>query len=220
MGSGRVGMRRGWQNCGMGMVNQEGPDKIMHHEHFFHAALVYLAAAVISVPLAKRVGLGSVPGYLLAGMAIGPFGMGLLGEDTAEVMGFAEFGVVMMLFLVGLELEPKLLWRLRGPIFGLGGMQVVVTAVLVGVVAMMMGLRWQGGVAAGLTLAMSSTAIVLQTLGEKGEMNGVAGRQAFAVLLFQDLAVIPVLALLPLLGEPGRMRGLGCWRGCRCGRAG
>lgn len=185
----------------------------MHHEKFFYAALVYLAAAVISVPLAKRMGLGSVPGYLLAGMAIGPFGMGLLGEDTAEVMGFAEFGVVMMLFLVGLELEPKLLWRLRGPIFGLGGMQVVVTTVLVGGVAMMMGLSWQGGVAAGLTLAMSSTAIVLQTLGEKGEMNGVAGRQAFAVLLFQDLAVIPVLALLPLLGEPGVEAGSGMLAG-------
>ena len=172
----------------------------MHHAGFFHAAFVYLAAAVLSVPLAKRLGLGSVLGYLLAGVAIGPFCLKLLGSDTGEVMGFAEFGVVMMLFLVGLELEPRLLWRMRAPIFGLGGLQVVLTAAVLGGGALAMGLTWQAALTVGLTLAMSSTAIVLQSLHERHQMNTPAGRHGFAVLLFQDLAVIPVLALLPLLG--------------------
>lgn len=171
----------------------------MHAEGFFAQAFVYLLAAVVAVPVAKRLGLGSVLGYLLAGVAIGPFGLGLVGEEGQDVMHFAEFGVVMMLFLVGLELEPSLLWRLRAPILGLGGLQVTVTAVAIGAVATAFGLSWQAGLAIGLTLAMSSTAIVLQTLNEKGLMRSSAGQNSFSVLLFQDLAVIPILAVFPLL---------------------
>ncbi len=166
---------------------------------FFFQAFIYLMAAVISVPIAKRLGLGSVLGYLLAGVIIGPFGLRLVGQEGEDVMHFAEFGVVMMLFLVGLELQPSLLWRLRVPILGLGGLQVVVTAAAVGAIALLFGLSWQMSLATGLILAMSSTAIVLQTLNEKGVMKSEAGQSSFSVLLFQDIAVIPILALLPLL---------------------
>jgi len=172
-------------------------------EGFFFQAFVYLAAAVVSVPLAKRAGLGSVLGYLIAGVVIGPFAMGLVGEEGSDVMHFAEFGVVMMLFLVGLELEPDRLWRLRGALLGLGGLQVTGTAALALLAALATGLTWQQGLAVGLTLAMSSTAIVLQTLDERGLMKTPAGESAFAVLLFQDLAVIPILAVFPLLAPHG-----------------
>lgn len=166
---------------------------------FFRDALVYLSAAVVSVPLAKRLGLGSVLGYLLAGVAIGPAVMGLLGDESHDVMHFAEFGVVMMLFLIGLELRPSLLWRLRGPIFGLGGAQVMVTAAVVAVVLVGFVQHWQQALAVGFIVAMSSTAIALQTLKEKGLSHSHGGKRAFAVLLFQDIAVIPMLALFPLL---------------------
>lgn len=171
----------------------------MSGDGFFFQAFVYLAAAVVAVPIAKRLGLGSVLGYLVAGVIVGPFGLGLVGEEGQDVMHFAEFGVVMMLFLVGLELEPAMLWRLRAPIAGLGGLQVAVTGAVVGTVALVAGQPWQAAVAIGLTLAMSSTAIVLQTLEEKGLMKTAAGQSSFAVLLFQDIAVIPMLALFPLL---------------------
>ena len=171
----------------------------MHGEGFFFQAFVYLAAAVISVPLAKRLGLGSVLGYLLAGVVIGPFGLHLIGEEGQDVLHFAEFGVVMMLFLIGLELEPDLLWRLRVPILGLGGLQVVLSAAAIAGLGAAFGLAWREAVAVGLILALSSTAIVLQTLAEKGLMKTDAGQNAFSVLLFQDLAVIPMLALLPFL---------------------
>lgn len=171
----------------------------MAGEGFFYQAFVYLTAAVVSVPIAKRLGLGSVLGYLIAGIVIGPFALGLIGEEGQDVMHFAEFGVVMMLFLVGLELEPSLLWRLRGPILGLGGLQVGVTAFVVAGVALALGLAWQEALAVGMVLALSSTAIVLQTLNEKGLMKSAAGQSSFAVLLFQDIAVIPMLAIFPLL---------------------
>jgi len=171
----------------------------MHGEGFFYQAFVYLAAAVVAVPLAKRLGLGSVLGYLLAGVAIGPFGLELVGREGQDVMHFAEFGVVMMLFVVGLELEPALLWRLRTPILGLGGLQVVVTALVIAGLSLLLGLKWQEGLAVGMILALSSTAIALQTLNEKGLLKTVAGQSSFAVLLFQDIAVIPMLALFPLL---------------------
>lgn len=174
----------------------------MSNEGFFFQAFIYLLAAVISVPIAKRLGLGSVLGYLLAGVAIGPFGLRLVGEEGQDVLHFAEFGVVMMLFLVGLELQPTRLWRMRGPILGLGGLQVVVTAGLLAAAMMLMGHPWRVAVAVGLVLALSSTAIVLQTLAEKGLMKTEAGQSTFAVLLFQDMAVIPMLALLPLLAAP------------------
>jgi len=173
----------------------------MYGQGFFFQAFVYLGAAVVAVPLAKRLGLGSVLGYLIAGMVIGPFGFGLIGEEGQDVMHFAEFGVVMMLFVIGLELQPALLWRMRGPILGMGGLQVLLTTSLIGSIAMLAGLSWKASIAVGLILALSSTAIVLQTLAEKNLMNTNGGQSAFAVLLFQDISVIPMLAVLPLLAS-------------------
>jgi monovalent cation:proton antiporter-2 (CPA2) family protein len=162
-------------------------------------AFIYLAVAVLFVPIAKRLGLGSVLGYLLAGVAIGPFGLHLVGEHGEHVKDFAEFGVVMMLFLVGLELKPSLLWELRRPIFGMGGLQVVGSTVVLAGLAMAAGVSWKVSLAIGMTLAMSSTAIVLQSLGEKGLLKTAGGQASFSVLLFQDLSVIPILAAFPLL---------------------
>jgi len=179
----------------------------MHGEGFFFQAFVYLAAAVVSVPLAKRLGMGSVLGYLLAGVVIGPFGLGLVGEEGQDVMQFAEFGVVMMLFLIGLELRPQLVWKLRVPILGMGGLQVTLTALVVAACALAVGLDWRASMAIGLILALSSTAIVLQTLNEKGLMPTAGGQASFSVLLFQDLAVIPILAILPLLAVGGGSHG-------------
>ncbi len=181
----------------------------MHGEDFFVQAFVYLTAAVVSVPIAKRLGLGSVLGYLVAGAAIGPYFLGLVGEEGQDVMHFAEFGVVMMLFLVGLELQPSLLWRLRGPILGTGGAQVGCTTVAFGGIAFAFGLTWQMALAVGLILALSSTAIVLQSLNEKGLMKTQAGESSFAVLLFQDIAVIPMLAIMPALAVTSGAAGLG-----------
>ena len=162
-------------------------------------ALIYLAAAIVAVPIAKRVGLGSVLGYLIAGILIGPYALAMVGDQT-DVMHFAEFGVVMMLFLVGLELQPSRLWTLRHSILGLGGLQVVLTAaVIFASCYWLFAMHWQTALAIGLMLALSSTAIVLQSLEEKGWLKQEAGQNAFSVLLFQDIAIIPILALLPLL---------------------
>lgn len=171
----------------------------MNEQSFYFTAMVYLAAAVICVPLSKKIGLGSVLGYLLAGIIIGPAFLGLAGDDQQDLMHIAEFGVVMMLFVVGLELEPDLLWKLRSSILGMGGLQVLLSSIVLGAAAVMCGLVWQAALAVGLILSMSSTAIVIQTLNEKGLMKSAAGRSAFSVLLFQDIAVIPMLAVLPLL---------------------
>ncbi|HMJ05013.1 MAG TPA: cation:proton antiporter, partial [Chthoniobacterales bacterium] len=190
----------------------------------FFYVFIYLAAAVISVPLAKRLGLGSVLGYLLAGVVIGPFCLRLVGTEGGNVMHFAEFGVVMMLFVIGLELRPALLWQMRAPILGLGGAQVVATTALVALAATLLGFRWETGIAVGVILAMSSTAIVLQLLNEKGQMKMAGGRASFSVLLFQDIAVIPILALLPLLatlpraaraadGDRAGLSALPAWQG-------
>jgi monovalent cation:proton antiporter-2 (CPA2) family protein len=165
-------------------------------------ALVYLAAGVVSVPIAKRLGLGSVLGYLIAGVLVGPFLLNLVGEP-GEVQRFAEFGVVILLFLIGLEVRPALLWQMRTTIFGLGAVQLLGTAALVAGASMAFGLDWRVGAAIGLILAMSSTAIVLQSLEEKGLRQGPVGEASFGVLLFQDLAVIPLFALLPLLAPAG-----------------
>ena len=162
---------------------------------------IYLAAAVIAVPIAARLGLGSVLGYLAAGIIIGPL-LGLVGQEAQELQHFAELGVVMMLFLIGLELEPKALWAMRNKLMGLGGMQIGVTTLAVMVVAMTFGQIWSVSLAIGLIFALSSTAIVLQTLSEKGLMRTGGGRSAFSVLLTQDIAVIPMLAFLPLLALP------------------
>ena len=171
----------------------------MHNQDFFFQALIYLLAAVISVPLAKKLGLGSVLGYLLAGTIIGPFVLGLVGNEAGNVMHFAEFGVVLMLFVIGLELQPSLLWKMRRSIFGLGGLQVLFTSLAIAAVAILFRFKLNQAVAIGLMLALSSTAIVLQTLTEKGMLRNVAGRSAFSVLLFQDISVVPILALIPVL---------------------
>src|SRR6185295_1457854 len=167
-------------------------------EELLTGAFVYLAAAVVAAPLFARLGLGSVLGYLAAGMVLGPSVLGLTGE-VSEVMHVAEFGIIVMLFLVGLELQPAKMWELHKPIFGLGILQVVLSAAAIGGVALLLGVRWQDSLVAGLALAMSSTAIVLQSLNERGLMKTAAGRSTFAVLLFQDISVIPMFALLPLL---------------------
>jgi monovalent cation:proton antiporter-2 (CPA2) family protein len=168
-------------------------------DSFLLDTFVYLMAAVIAVPLAMRFGLGSVLGYLLAGALIGPHVLNLVGDRAHHVMHFAEFGVVMMLFLVGLELQPSRLWEMRVQLFGLGGLQVFGTAAVVALIGAAAGLGFRLPFATGLILAMSSTAIVLSTLQERGLLKTNAGQASFAVLLFQDIAVIPILALLPLL---------------------
>ncbi len=192
----------------------------MHTDSLLIQALVYLSAGVISVPIAKRLGLGSVLGYLIAGALVGPYLLNLVGE-AGDVMRFAEFGVVILLFLIGLEVRPALLWEMRTSIFGLGIAQLLVSAAAIGAVVLLLGLDWRVALAVGLILALSSTAIVLQNLEEKGLRQGPIGQAAFGVLLFQDLAVIPLFALLPLLavgvpavtdvGHAGLLGGLPAW---------
>ena len=168
---------------------------------FLFQATVYLGAAVIAVPLAARLGLGSVLGYLLAGIIIGPL-TGLVGSETKDLQHFAEFGVVMMLFLIGLEMEPRALWNMRHRLLGLGGLQILITMAAVFAGSMILGFDISTSIAIGMIFALSSTAIVLQTLSEKGLVRTSGGRATFSVLLAQDIAVIPMLALLPLLAMP------------------
>ncbi len=167
-------------------------------ETFLYTALIYLGAAVIAVPISVRLGLGSVLGYLAAGVIIGPV-LGLAGSEAEALQHVAEFGVVMMLFLIGLELSPRALWDMRHRLIGLGGLQIVLTTLAIMTIALLAGHPWNVSLAVGLTLALSSTAIVLQTLSEKGLMRTGGGRATFSVLLTQDIAVIPILAFLPLL---------------------
>ena len=159
---------------------------------------IFLFAGVVAVPIATHFKLGSVLGYLLAGIAISPL-LTLFNVDVISLQHIAEFGVVMMLFLVGLELEPRMLWQMRMRLLGLGGLQVLLSALAVMGIAMALGQPWSVALAIGLVLSLSSTAIVLQTLNEKGLLQSDGGKGAFSVLLFQDIAVIPMLALLPLL---------------------
>ena len=171
-------------------------------------SLIYLSAAVIAVPLSKAVGLGAIIGYLAAGIAIGPWGAGLV-NNVEDILHFAEFGVVLMLFLVGLELEPRRLWSLRRSIFGWGALQVLGCTALLMLVAMACGVGWRLSLVGALGLALSSTAIALQVMGERNLMPTQSGQAAFSILLFQDVAAIPILALLPLLGaSPGSNEGL------------
>lgn len=169
---------------------------------FLLIATVYLTTMVIAVPLSARLGLGSVLGYLIAGIVIGPM-LGLAGSagEMADLQHFAEFGVVMMLFLIGLELEPQALWQMRKRLLGLAGMQILGTVALLAAVALLLNQDWTVAVTLGMILSLSSTAIVLQTLSEKSLMQTPGGRSAFAVLLTQDIAVIPMLALMPLLAR-------------------
>ncbi len=177
----------------------------MEHSSWLTNSLIYLAAAVVVVPLSKALGLGSIIGYLAAGIAIGPWGLGLV-TDVQSILHFAEFGVVLMLFLVGLELEPERLWSMRRPIFGWGLVQVLACTAILFIAACALfywarGLNysWKVLLVASLGLALSSTAIALQVLGERNQLATSLGQSAFAVLLFQDVAAIPILALLPLL---------------------
>ena len=163
----------------------------------------YLAAAVIAVPIARALGLGAIIGYLAAGIAIGPWGLSLV-SNVQDILHFAEFGVVLMLFLVGLELQPARLWSMRRPIFGLGSAQVLGCAALLWAAAWAFGLPWRVGLVGALGLALSSTAIALQVINERNLMRTDSGQKAFSILLFQDVAAIPILALLPLLGVAAR----------------
>ncbi len=176
----------------------------MEHSGWLTGSLVYLAAAVLAVPVARFLGLGSIIGYLGAGILIGPFALGLV-SDPQEILHFAEFGVVLMLFLVGLELDPDRLWSLRKPIFGWGSVQLFGSAALIAVVAVAFGVEWRLGVVAAFGLALSSTAIALGVLAERNLMSTTSGDGILSVSLLQDIAAIPILALLPFLaGEHGQ----------------
>ncbi|WP_151993126.1 glutathione-regulated potassium-efflux system protein KefC [Buttiauxella massiliensis] len=170
--------------------------------HSMIQALIYLGSAAIIVPIAVRLGLGSVLGYLIAGCIIGPWGFRLV-TDAETILHFAEIGVVLMLFVIGLELDPRRLWTLRASVFGGGALQMVACGLLLGLFCMFLGLRWQVAVLIGLTLALSSTAIAMQAMNERNLTVSQMGRSAFAVLLFQDIAAIPLVAMIPLLASSG-----------------
>jgi glutathione-regulated potassium-efflux system ancillary protein KefC len=184
----------------------------MEHSNWLGTSLIYLAAAVIAVPLARALGLGSIIGYLAAGIAIGPWGLKLV-TDAQTILSVAEFGVVLMLFLVGLELEPRRLWAMRRPIFGWGTAQVVVSAALMTAAGVALGVPWPLALAASLGLAMSSTAIGLAVLNERNAMPTNAGQGVLAIALFQDVSAIPILALLPLLAPQAAEAAGGGWLG-------
>jgi len=169
-----------------------------HAPSWLTHSFIYLCAAVIAVPVSQALGLGAIIGYLTAGIVIGPWGLGLI-TQVEDILHFAEFGVVLMLFLVGLELEPKRLWSLRRPIFGWGSAQVIVCSLVLAAVAVMAKLDWRVALVAGLGLSLSSTAVALQVMAERNLLPTRSGQAAFSILLFQDVAAIPILALLPLL---------------------
>ena len=173
-----------------------------HGSGFLIQSVVFLASAVLAVVFSHRLGLGSVAGYLLAGIAIGPFGLKLV-DKVEDVRHFAELGVVFLLFVIGLELEPKRLWQMRVRLLSLGASQVLGTIALIAAVVWALGIDWRIGVVAGMALSLSSTALALAPLTERGALQNKGGQGVFAILLFQDIAVIPMLAVLPLLGASG-----------------
>lgn len=166
---------------------------------FLEQVAIFLGAAVVVVPLTRRAGFGSVLGYMLAGVIVGPWALDLV-DDERKILHFAEFGVVLLLFVIGLELQPRRLWTMRRAVFGLGGGQFALTVAALAGLALMLGLPLEAALVAGLALALSSTAFALQALAERNELTTRHGRLSFSILLFQDLAVIPILAFLPLLG--------------------
>ncbi|MBS0882674.1 glutathione-regulated potassium-efflux system protein KefB [Pantoea sp. JGM49] len=178
----------------------------MEGQTLLTAGVIYLVAAVVVVPVAARLGIGAVLGYLLAGIAIGPWGLGFI-SDVDEILHFSELGVVFLMFIIGLELNPAKLWALRRSIFGVGAAQVLVSTAILGVLMWLTNFSWQAAVIGGIGLAMSSTAMALQLMRDKGMNRSEAGQLGFSVLLFQDLAVIPALALVPLLagGDSGHV---------------
>jgi len=184
-----------------------------HAPAWLSYAFLYLAAAVLTVPVARALGLGAIIGYLAAGIAIGPWGFGWV-SNVQDILHFAEFGVVLMLFLVGLELQPTRLWSLRRPIFGLGSAQVLGCALLLCAAALLAGFSWRVALVGSLGLALSSTAIALQSLGERNLLRTSSGESAFSILLYQDIAAIPILALVAVLGTAsatGAAHTPGCW---------
>ncbi len=178
----------------------------MEGQTLLTAGVVYLFAAVVAVPIAARLGIGAVLGYLLAGIAIGPWGMGFI-SDVEEILHFSELGVVFLMFIIGLELNPSKLWQLRRSIFGVGAAQVIFSAAVLGALLWLTDFSWQGAMIGGIGLAMSSTAMALQLMRDKGMNRSEAGQLGFSVLLFQDIAVIPALAMVPLLagGDSGHI---------------
>ncbi len=184
----------------------------MHERSFLVDAAVYLAAAVVFVPVASRLRLGAVLGYLFAGCLIGPFGLGLV-EDVDTILHFAEFGVVLMLFAIGLELDPERLWAMRARVFGGGSVQMLVCGAVLSIAGLALGLPWQAAVIAGFALALSSTAIAVQTMAERGVLNSAMGRTAFGVLLFQDIAAIPLIGIVPLLSTAAGAPSGSLWLG-------
>jgi len=171
---------------------------------------IFLAAAVLVVPLFKKLGLGTVLGYLIAGILIGPWGFGFV-TDVESILHFSEFGVILLLFIIGIELQPSRLWVLRRSVFGLGSAQVACTTIVIALAALAFGYNGTTSFIIGVSAAMSSTAFVLQTLAERNELTTRHGRETFAILLFQDLAVIPLLAVIPFLAPPGSGAGTGGW---------
>jgi len=182
----------------------------MDEQHFLLNAIVYLSASVIAVPIMKRLGLGSVLGYLAAGTMIGPWGLGFV-ENVDDIRHFAEFGVVLLLFIIGLELKPKRLWTMRRSIVGMGGSQLLLTSVLLFSIGLAMGYSFNTSLVVAMSLSLSSTAIALQSLKEQNLLTTHAGNSTFSVLLFQDMAVIPILALLPALGVAAAESGGSAW---------
>lgn len=178
--------------------------------HTLIQALIYLGSAALIVPIAVRLGLGSVLGYLIAGCIIGPWGLRLV-TDAESILHFAEIGVVLMLFIIGLELDPQRLWKLRAAVFGGGALQMVICGGLLGLFCMLLGLRWQVAELIGMTLALSSTAIAMQAMNERNLMMTQMGRSAFAVLLFQDIAAIPLVAMIPLLAASSASTTMGAF---------
>jgi glutathione-regulated potassium-efflux system protein KefC len=184
----------------------------MHERTVLVDAIVYLSAAVICVPIASRLRLGSVLGYLIAGCAIGPFGLGLV-RDVETIFNFAELGVVLMLFLIGLELDPSRLWQMRKSVFGGGSMQLAACGAVLAAGGLAAGLPWKGALIAGLAIALSSTAIAVQTMKERGLLGSPMGKAAFAILLFQDIAAIPLVGVVPLLSDEASTSGGSRWIG-------
>ena len=172
----------------------------MHDQGNLELVLIFLLSAVIAVPLFRRFGLGAVLAYLVAGVVIGPFGLQVV-KDPSSTLALSELGVIMLLFIIGLELSPARLWVLRRPVFLIGGLQVLLSALAIGAALMFFGWSWKTNLIIGLGLALSSTAVVIQLLAERKELSTGYGRLSFAILLFQDIAAIPLLALIPLLGE-------------------
>ena len=178
--------------------------------HTLIQALIYLGAAALIVPIAVRLGLGSVLGYLIAGCIIGPWGLRLV-TDAEAILHFAEIGVVLMLFVIGLELDPQRLWKLRASVFGGGALQMVACGLLLGGFCILLGMDWKVAELIGMTLALSSTAIAMQAMNERNLTVSQMGRSAFSVLLFQDIAAIPLVAMIPLLAASGSSTTLGAF---------